>query len=380
MKKPDKFRDQYGGFTRVKTEATNFFRIQRIEDRWWFITPEGNGFISMGMNHFDLTVLKYPDNIYIWRERYGNSADRYIREGIAQPLREWGFNTIGWTEETVAGEWMNPKTLIRHSPEWSHRQYQLAGMPYCHSLHFADVEDFNANPHYPDVFSEDFEVWADYVARKSCVDMADDPLLIGYSLCPRPDFQRQIEGSWAEGLDLSDKDDRKKLWQILERYYCVITEAIKRYDTNHMILGNRFARPPDTPDWYLEIAKDYTDVILANWWMSDLGSVQDTLDHWHKLTGKPILVSDSAFLGPTELRPTGGGPNFMPSQRARGEAYQRFASAISSVPYILGWHWCAYIENRVRKSGIKSYLDEPYWDCVNLMKEFNKQRLYESFQ
>ncbi|SVB61944.1 uncharacterized protein METZ01_LOCUS214798, partial [marine metagenome] len=53
------------------------------------------------------------------------------------------------------------------------------------------MEDFNTHPYYPNVFSEDFEIWADYVARRSCVDMAEDSLLIGYTLCPRPAFQRQ---------------------------------------------------------------------------------------------------------------------------------------------------------------------------------------------
>ena len=376
MKVPDERLDRYGGWREVQAKATGFFRVQEVAGRWWFITPEGNGFISMGMNHLDLNVLKYPDNIHIWRERYGGSEERYIQEGIAQPLREWGFNTIGWTEETVAGEWMNPKTLIRHSPEWSHRQYQLAGMPYCHGLHFADIEDFGTNPHYPDVFSQDFQLWADYVARKSCVDMADDPLLIGYFMCPRPAFERQSPGSWADGLDLSDENDRKTLHETVLKYYQVVTESIRRYDSHHMILGNRFNSPSGTVDWCLEIAKDYVDVILANWWMSDLAGVTGTLDRWHELTGKPILIADSAFLAPTALRPTGSGPSFLPSQRARGEAYQRFATEALSTPYVLGWHWCAYIENRVRKSGLKSYLDEPYWDCVDLVREFNNQRLY----
>jgi hypothetical protein len=122
------------------------------------------------------------------------------------------------------------------------------------------------------------------------------------------------------------------------------------------------------------------DAILANWWISDFVSVRNVLDRWYNLTGKPILISDTAFLCPTDLRPTGDGANFLTNQRARGEAYQRFASELFVVPYILGWHWCAYIENRVRKSGIKDYLDRPYWDCVNLMKEFNTHQLYEILQ
>ena len=385
MEPSNKSKDQvpnntYGGFRGVQAKATGFFRTEQIDGRWWLITPDGNGFISIGMNHFDLAVLKYPDNIHIWQTQYDGSEEHYLRQGISQPLQEWGFNTIGWTEEMVAGEWMNAGTLIRHSSEWSHHQYQIVGMPYCHSLHFVEIEDFNTHPYYPNVFAEDFEIWADYVARRSCVGMAEDPLLIGYTLCPRPAFQKQTEGAWAVGLDLTNGNDLKKLWRTVERYYQVVTRAIKRYDPYHLILGHRFNQPPDTPNWYLEIAKDYTDAILANWWISDFVSVRNVLDRWYNLTGKPILISDTAFLCPTDLRQTGDGANFLTNQRARGEAYQRFASELFVVPYILGWHWCAYIENRVRKSGIRDYLDRPYWDCVNLMKEFNTHQLYKILQ
>lgn len=110
-KQTDKRNDQYSSLTKIRTKATGFFRVEQIGGRWWLITPDGNCFISIGMNHFDLTLLKYPDNIHVWKTQYGDSEEQYLRSGIAQPLREWGFNMIGWTEEMVAGEWMNAEIL-----------------------------------------------------------------------------------------------------------------------------------------------------------------------------------------------------------------------------------------------------------------------------
>ena len=110
-KQTDTRNDQYGGLTKIRTKATGFFRVERIGGRWWLITPDGNGFISIGMSHFDLTVLKYPDDIHVWKTQDGGSEEQYLRQGVAQPLREWRGNTIGWTEEMVAGEWMNADTL-----------------------------------------------------------------------------------------------------------------------------------------------------------------------------------------------------------------------------------------------------------------------------
>ena len=57
-KQTDTRNDQYGGLTKIRTKATGCYRVERIGGRWWLITPDGNGFISIGMNHFDPTVLK----------------------------------------------------------------------------------------------------------------------------------------------------------------------------------------------------------------------------------------------------------------------------------------------------------------------------------
>jgi hypothetical protein len=86
-----------------------------------------------------------------------------------------------------------------------------------------------------------------------------------------------------------------------------------------------------------------------------------------------------AFLAPTELLQfPPGAPTYVPDQAARGEAYVRFNQEALRRAHILGQHWCAFLENRNRKSGIKSYLDEPYWECVNKMKEFNLNHLYKT--
>jgi len=91
------------------------------------------------------------------------------------------------------------------------------------------------------------------------------------------------------------------------------------------------------------------------------------------------LIADMSFLAPTELlKMPPSAPAYVPNQAARGQAYVRFNREILQRPYILGHHWCAFLENRTRKSGIKNYLDEPYWECVNRMKEFNLEHLYET--
>ena len=212
--------DRYGGYPGIRAEATGFFRVQRVLGRWWFIDPDGNAFISLGVNHIESSALKYPDNVHIWRERYG-SEERWLKEGVAARLRGWGFNTIGWTQEVVAPN-------AQHSPVWEVEQYQWAGMPYCHMLPFVNIATYEHHPLYPDVFGPQFEQWVDYVARSYCTDMADDPDLIGYFYVDCPAWLGHAHGpSWADGLDLTDDADLAKLQRIATRYYTLLHDAIR---------------------------------------------------------------------------------------------------------------------------------------------------------
>lgn len=368
--------DQYGGTTQMISDATEFFTVRKIDGRWWFITPEGHGFISMGMNHLDLSSIKYPDNIHIFNERYGGSNDRFITEGIAQPLKAWGFNTLGWSQEMVGGVWGKPGSIIRHSPEWTPNQFRLANMPFVYNLAFAEIEKFNNNPHYPNVFDSDFDMWADHLARSVCVDLANDPLLLGYADLPLPDFTRKTPGSWAEHLNFENPNDMDQLKAIVDRYFEVTTQAIKRYDPNHLIFGPRFSPMPENLEWVIEAAGKHFDALLCNWFISP-DEITTELKKWHKLSHRPILISDMAFLAPTDLLEANpGGASYVPDQKARGIAYRKFNEQSLRSPYILGHHWCAFFENLCRKSGIKNHFDEPYWDCVNEMKTFNCKHLY----
>ena len=43
--------DQYGGFLDVKGKQTGFFHTERINDRWWLVTPDDHGFFGIGISH-----------------------------------------------------------------------------------------------------------------------------------------------------------------------------------------------------------------------------------------------------------------------------------------------------------------------------------------
>ena len=359
--------DRFGGYKEIKSEATGFFRVEKIGSRWWFITPEGHVFISTGVNHMTSTALKYPDNIHIWKERYGGSQERWICDGVVKDLRSWGFNTIGWTQEIAAKN-------MAHTPSWSSQEHRWAEIPHCHLIPFADIAMYDRHPVFPDVFSPQFEEYCDYLAREYCVDMGDDPYLIGYFYSDMPAWIGGRHGRyWAEDFDLATPDGQAALGEIAERYYKVIHDSIRRYDPNHLLMGDRYDADGGISDIVLEKAAPTIDVLSVQYY-TRFEYMESDLDRWYDMLGKPIFLADSAFLAPTELLKVGPGAKvYVPDQGERGKAYQDFATRAYSKPQIIGWHWCAYIENRTRKSGLKNYKDEPYTDCVSRMREFNEK-------
>ena len=45
--------DAYGGDARVSLASTGFFRTEKHCERWWFVTPDGHPFYSMGINSIE---------------------------------------------------------------------------------------------------------------------------------------------------------------------------------------------------------------------------------------------------------------------------------------------------------------------------------------
>lgn len=153
-----KDRDRFGGWTRgPKLQATGWFRTEKLDEKWWLVTPEGHLFFSLGMDcvgTWEKTFVQGREDWFEWlpnREeepwkdffsfqkgahsmadpiggegwafgfytanllrKYGEDWPNLWRENAYARLRSWGFNTVAnWSQEDV----------LQHSP-----------MPYVVSL------------------------------------------------------------------------------------------------------------------------------------------------------------------------------------------------------------------------------------------------------
>ncbi len=335
-----------------------FFKVAQVNGHWWFITPAGKKFFSVGLNHIDSSALRYEKNLHIWRDKYQCDEIKWIKESVAPSLGNWGFNTIGWTQEVVTKN----NEINRHSMRWSPQQYQAANMPYCHLLPFSEVHQWEVETRYPDVFSPAFAEWCDFVARENCVSMAGDPLLIGYffSDCPswlHPSYNPALKGPWFDPERYKTEAGRQEFGRMVDTYYRVITTAIRRYDKNHLILGDRLEAKQPLPDDIIRIAAKYVDVLSFQYFAEAEKSLPD-FKRWHELSNKPILLADASV---------GRKPGSLEEYRKSGSDYQglgdkyvHMMEQLYQAPFMVGWHFCgAFIENEVRKFGLYDPFEKP---------------------
>ena len=338
----------------TQVEPDGFFTLDRDHDRWWLITPEGKRFFSIGLNHIDPASLRYPENIRIWRDRYGGSTTRWIQESVVPNLKRWGFNTVGWVQEVTVRKW-------RHSRGFTVDEYRTLEMPFCHLLPFIESHQWEQHTRHFDFRSQQWEEWTDYVARSHCAALSEDRNLIGYfySDCPtwvhsRPD--NEWRGPIFDPDRLRTPAGRRELAELARRYYKTTHDAIRRHDPHHLILGDRYEANAPLPMEIVEAALPHVDVLS----FQDFRDPIPHLDEWHGTTGKPVLLADAAGLLPM------GEDGFVPNN---GEWYAEVLGGMFRNPGCVGFHLCgAYQRNKARRRGLLDEMERPDQANIELMQ------------
>lgn len=237
----------HSGSTAVRTAATGFFRTAWVGGRWWLISPAGDGVAPLGLSPADTTGR--PDQVEV-----NGSAGR------------------GRAERG----------------------------PFVQAMRFAEIESWNEVPRFPDVFSREFREYCDQLARRST--RRGDEQLVGYSFVDLPAWTPHPSGRAFPGLDgLSAARYEWKLYDIARKYYDVTTQAIRRYDPDRLVLGDRYDGNRGIPTLVLEAARPHIDVLAVRYLSGRGDAARDRmrtdLAEWGELMGKPLLLANRP-LGP----------------------------------------------------------------------------------
>ncbi len=347
--------------TRLKTTQQSpegFFTLGKEDDHFWFITPKGEPFFSLGINHIDPASSRYPENLHIWEEKYDGSTIKWIKKGVKPQLEEWGFNTMGWEQEVTVKKW-------QHSRSFTVDELNALDMPYCRMLPFIESHQWEKHTVHYDFFSDDWIEWVDYVARAYCAEVKNDPNLIGYffSDCPtwihdRPD--NQWRGPMFDPEKLQTQEGKDELSKMATQYYKTIHDAIRKYDPNHLILGDRYEANAPIAMEVIEAALPYVDVLS----FQDFRDPKKHLKEWYEKTGKPVLLADGSGIDKGEGI----------YKRVNGNWYKNQVEALYENPGCVGFHLCgAFQRNKSRAKGLLDEFENQDTENVDVIQTTNEK-------
>lgn len=391
--------DIYGGWTKLKGKKTGFFHTQKINNRWWLIDPLGNAFISKGVNHVswwadtvkDKNFSRYYETV---KTKYNDDKDFWAKTATDR-LKSWGFNTIG--------AWGKPETF----------KY----MPYTIELGLWPTRD---------IFSAEFEHRVLNRVKEVCPSRTQDPNLIGYYLMNeypwwndhlalylsldkvQPGKTKIVEflkkryknnikkfnsaystnySTFQDLLDVKElprdkiaykKDKLEFIRFFAEEYFKKITNTIRQYDSNHMILGIRSVAGIE-PQEVFTVAKNYIDVFSINHY--DFVSKTKLYDIY-ATTQKPIIFTEFSFKAVDSGLPnTKGAGTPLNTQEERAKGFEKYVKDIMSLSFVVGYHWFEYCDQPFEgrepdgensNYGVVNIKDEVYKILAEKMKEVNE--------
>jgi hypothetical protein len=409
-------------------QTKGFFNIQKIDDKWHIVDFDGNIFHMRGCNHYGNGDFM-PWNI---NERYGSKhewrksvRDNHVRYGFTYLPPSIGPSGI---DPVTLGEKQNLRSnLVTRTPEWTANDFMELNYPFTPFLEVPGQNVIGNQNKIPDVFSDEFINMVDQKCREFVSPLKDNKNLIGYHFTHNPPWNinalgaeiwinsiikpnsaalkewiklmQQIYGTterWREtyGIPVKDwseiekidnplrgyvngeklrRDKEAFLKRICEQWYKVYHDAIRKYDKNHLILGDRntlHLQVPPSP-WAFSIMSKYIDVLSVNV-MGPPNTILSVLEAATRNWDGPILLSD-----------TGAGiyccePPKSAYQTANINEFEIVYSGLIQLsiehPQIVGFGWCGYydIPQPIGRSGLFDVKnDEPVVEIIDIVQKWN---------
>ena len=390
----------FGGYENTEAKATGFFRLEKRDDRWWFVDPDGHLYLSIYVP--GLGSPGYSTQTEHRREYYaafppediGIPAPRYPVAG-PESFHAWNlFRRFGSEWRTKAID-LTIKRMdswgltTGPSPYFTSDLNIETGKPY---LNFFRVprDPSTSFLGLPDVYSEEFVRLVDEAAASQMGLRKDDPYMVGYFVGnepPWPERESELVDLILNGPEsatrrtlqafLAEADTEARREEFIrtsfKRYLEVVSDACRRHDPNHLNLGMRFGGQP--PDYLLEMASVFDVCSLNPYEYSPI----EHLDRAYQLIGKPIIFGEFQFGVPGDG--LGGSLVQAASQMERGVAYQYYLENAASHPAFVGAAWFIGVDEPVTgrldgenyNIGFVDVTDRPYPDLVEAAKRTHER-------
>ncbi len=414
------------GLTLPTCADDGFFHLVERDGNWKLIGPDGEPMPMLGCNH-------YSDGSYMpWNlvDKYGDAAT--WRMSVRDRHRDWGFTylppSIGPAaiDPTTVDDPKTKNALVTRRPEWPSAHFAEIDYPFTAFLEVP--KQYMAGRNMPDVWGQTFIDAVEARCREFVAPLKDNRQLIGYHFCHNPPWSivapnaeqwiadctrpgtagrkewiklmRRIYGTierwretygipiqqWTEIEDLHDplkgyvsksrmmEDKEAFLQRICDQWHRVYHDAIKRHDSNHLILGDRntLHLQPAPAQWAFHIMRRYIDVLSVNV-MGPPRTIHAVLENATRHWDGPILLADTGA-GIYSGEPAKSA--YQVEDLAEFEqVYAGLARMTAEHPQVIGFGWCGWFEtpHPGGRSGLVDVRnDEPLPDLIPIVTHWNR--------
>lgn len=430
---PDLVRyDRYGGLRALGNHGgTGFFRLAKIDGRWWFVTPDGHPFFLKGVDSMSDeewgygTIYQNPDGSP--RDVFESLPDKELYPGAyavnerghvvsfvkANLMRKYGTNySDAWRDTTYRRmlDWgFNAQSKWARDPQIVMPRIDQLTAPTDAIRVLWGIDPFD--PEFATKLDRHFDI----KARKS------DPWLIGYFFDNERGWDREVVaevlrrdgslpakrafvsylsdtydgdlarvngilGTTAESFEalaeiaieiarVPDSDIKSFITEASKVYYAKIQRAIRNQDPHHLFLGS--ALVPNwrsTPEWIVG-GRDHLDAISLDVYTDDASYLTA-----YEQYDKPVLNLEYSFnTSDRGLRAINAAAR-AGTIAERGAKYKAFVEAQAASPVSVGSGWFVYYDQAVTgrpgdgesyNFGLINQQDQPYTEMTDVMRDAN---------
>ena len=320
-------------------------------------------------------------------KKFDQPFDNYkFYEESVYRLRKWGFNS--------EGGWSHSNS----NPALDFPQVRMAGLPGHLTIPGSTIYD---------IYRSDFKSSVNEGFKRQNIEArASSPLLIGYFFGNEIDYHQfkniipskkasevatkkalvdflqkkynniaAYNKAWETNFnvfsDLSETaialttekavDDMHAFFEIyMEKFYGEVVEEFRKFDKNHMTLGDRYFTPvmqdETLRDILCRVAAKHLDILSYNYYAYEVDT--ERLKKMYQLYGKPMMLTEFHYGDPTQGQTSS--IQMMDNEKEKGEAYRSYVENVAATGFVVGTHWFEYLDQSVTGRWFQGFFGEGF--------------------
>ncbi len=356
-------------------EAAPKFRVETDEaQRSWFVGPDGERFLSLGVNTIKGRAWSPKEGTQFYdavNAQFGGDREKW-KASAFEILRSAGFNTIGsWCDPdlsapdlvvtpilyvmgTEPARVLSPlredfEAFVRTTTKLELDRYtardRILGVFLDNEIAWWGKSGWDVIPTYT-LLERALEGTADSYERRGAIKFLEQRHKTAASLGAA--YGRPVE-NWdgvtaaymQRCLNAAVNADRDAFTQMIaDRFYETSVRVVRELLPETMVLGTRFSG--DAPDSVIKACGKHCEVISVNIYSPDPQSTKALLTRYSVLGQRPLMVTEFSWRSSENQSGnpnTRGAGQVVDSQAERARRYRAFVTDLFEYPMVIGAHW-----------------------------------------